>query len=150
LVVELARHCDRAMRFGGSVTLRRRDVRRGLEPNGCFWIQNWRGLLGKTKLDLRVDPPSDLAIEIEIIRSGIPRLPIYAALGVPEVWRLDTAGLAFHVLSGSDYQEQSTSLAFPGLEPGHLAPFLSRVFTDDHNTIIRAFRAWTKDHFCRS
>src|SRR5581483_1300369 len=90
--------------LGGSVTLRRRDRRRGLEPDNCYWIASAARLQGKTRLDLRVDPPPDLAIEMDVTHSSLDRLSIYAALRVPEVWRLDDQRLAFHLLEKKAYQ----------------------------------------------
>src|SRR5207302_1383935 len=84
-------------RAGRSVTLRRRRKRRGLEPDNCYWIANAARLQGKVRLDLRTDPPPDLAVEVDVTASSLDRMSIYAALRVPEVWRLSAAGLAFHV-----------------------------------------------------
>src|SRR2546421_12578758 len=50
--------------------------------------------------ELRTDPPPDLAIEVDVSHSSLDRLGIYAALGVPEVWRLDDDRLSFYVLGG--------------------------------------------------
>src|SRR5262245_55456022 len=111
---------------GRSVTLRRRRKRRGLEPNHCYWIASAPRLQGKTHLDLRVDPPPDLAVEIDVTRSSLDRMQIYAALGVPEVWRLSAAGLAFNVLQSGAYQVQPNSLAFPALAAADVAGFLAR------------------------
>src|SRR5262245_13219564 len=80
------------VRGGGSVTLRRRCRRRGLEPSSCLWIAHADSLLGKTTLDMHTDPPPDLAIEVDVANRSINRMSIYAALGVPEVWRLSSEG----------------------------------------------------------
>jgi Uma2 family endonuclease len=81
---------------GRRVTLRRRRKSRGLEPDNCYWLANAGRLAGKTHLDLRVDPPPDLAIEVDIKRSSLDRMSIYAALAVPEVWRVSSEGLTFN------------------------------------------------------
>src|SRR6516162_9609209 len=53
-------------RLGGSVTLRRRRKDRGLEPGNCYWIASAPLVQGKRELNLRIDPPPDLAIEIDV------------------------------------------------------------------------------------
>ena len=78
---------------GRTVTLWRRRKSRGLEPDNCYWIASVERLAGKTHIDLRVDPPPDLAIEIDFTRSSLDRMSIYAALGVPEVWRATSTGI---------------------------------------------------------
>ena len=70
----------------GSSTFKREDLERGFEPDSCLYIQNAARVRGKSRLDLSMDPPPDLVIEIDITSASIEKLPIYALLGVPEVW----------------------------------------------------------------
>jgi Uma2 family endonuclease len=70
----------------GSLTLKRDDMRRGVEPDSCYYIQNEPVVRGKKDIDLKYDPPPDLVIEIDITSSSLDKHPIYAALGVPEIW----------------------------------------------------------------
>jgi Uma2 family endonuclease len=130
------------LRAGGSVTLKRRRFQRGLEPDKCYWIASADRLQERTQLDLRIDPPPDLAIEVDITTSSIPRLPIYARLGVAEVWRLDRRDLRCHVLEAGSYQERSHSLAFPTLRVADLEPFLAQLGQVDDNTLVRQFQVW--------
>jgi Uma2 family endonuclease len=131
-------------RLGGSVTLRRRRKRRGLEPDNCYWIANAPLLQGKRELDLRVDPPPDLAIEVDVTSSSLDRMSMYAALGVPEVWRLTTGGIAFHLLETGAYQVRSNSRSFPQLASVDLPPFLAQWGASDDTTIVRRFREWVR------
>jgi Uma2 family endonuclease len=73
----------------GAATLRNKLSSRGLEPDRAFYLSRAKEVLGKKSLDISFDPPPDLAIETDISSSSIPRMPIYATLGVPEVWRYD-------------------------------------------------------------
>jgi Uma2 family endonuclease len=130
--------------LGGSVTLRRRRKQRGLEPDNCYWIASTPLLQGKTQLDLRVDPPPDLAIEVDVTSSVLDRMSIYAALSVPEIWRLSTGGIAFHILEAGVYQVRPNSLSFPGLASADLPPFLALWGQNDHGAIVRQFREWVK------
>jgi Uma2 family endonuclease len=141
----LTEELDLPCRLGGSVTLRRRGLKRGLEPDNCYWIASTPRLQGKTKLDLRVDPPPDLAVEIDVSSSSLDRMSIYAALKVPEVWRCDASGFAFHVLQGTRYAVQTHSLAFPQLASADLVPFLAQVAQIDDTALARQFRAWVRE-----
>ncbi len=133
-------------RAGRTVTLRRRRKQRGLEPDNCYWIANAGALQGRTRLDLRTDPPPDLAIEVDVTSSSLDRMSIYAALGVPEVWRLTAAGLSFNVLVGGSYQVQPNSLAFPRLAVADLAGFVAQVGQTDDTDLVRQFRDWVRRH----
>jgi Uma2 family endonuclease len=124
--------------------LRRRSRRRGIEADECFWIANAHRMAGRRRIDLRKDPPPDLAIEVDVTHSSMNRLGIYAALGVPEVWRLDTTGLTVHVL-GADgkYTTASHSKSLPLVTASDLMGFLQQARqSGDSNAVIRQFRAW--------
>jgi Uma2 family endonuclease len=99
----------------------------------------------KRHIDLRTDPPPDLAIEVDVTSSSLNRMGIYAALRVPEVWRLDGQTLTFHVL-GPDgkYITSSHSLSFPLLTPADLLRFLALRATLEENAVVRQFRAWIR------
>lgn len=130
---------------GGSTTLRRRRKRRGLEPDRCYWIANEPKMRGKRTFHPRVDPPPDLAIEIDVTKSSLDRMSIYAALSVPEVWRLDSQALTFHVLAPDSRSSQvPQSQVFPGLMPTDLRGFLNMRSQLDENAVIRQFRAWVQ------
>jgi Uma2 family endonuclease len=131
---------------GGVVTIRRRRRQRGLEPDNCYWIANAGRVAHLRRINLAVDPPPDLAIEVDVTSSSLNRMSIYANLGVPEVWRLEGDTLTFNLLQPSgDYAPIPTSQSFPLVAPNDLMPFLQQarqgVGADD-NEVIRAFVAW--------
>ena len=97
----------------GSCTWSRDDLRKGLEPDECYYIQNEAAVRGKETITLSVDPPPDLAIEVDSTSSSLDRMGIYAALGVPEVWRYDFKVMTFWVLVDSVYVSRETSIALP-------------------------------------
>jgi Uma2 family endonuclease len=145
MVVVLTDELGLKRRAGGSVTLRRRDRRRGLEPDRCYWIASEPQIRGKRRLDLRVDPAPDLAMEVDVTSSSLDRLAIYAALGVPEVWRLESGALTFQVLGpGSAYAVAAQSRSFPGLTPADLLRFLALLASEDEVSVTRQFRAWVR------
>jgi len=129
----------------GSTTFRRKKLAKGLEPDECYYIQHERQIRGKDRIDLRRDPPPDLVVEIEITRRAVAREPIYAALGVPELWRFDGLELTASML-GSDgrYQPVERSVAFPFLRMSDLERFLKMLPATDETSMVRAFRDWVK------
>lgn len=133
-----------SLRLGGSTTLRRRRKRRGLEPDNCYWIASAPLLQGKRHLNLRVDPPPDLAVEVDVTSSSLDRISIYAALGVPEIWRFSTGGIAFHILEPGGYQIRPNSLSFPQLASLDLPPFLAQWGQTDDASIVRQLRDWVR------
>jgi Uma2 family endonuclease len=145
LIVALTEELGLPIKGGRSTTFRRRRRRRGLEPDECFWIASEPLVRGKNRINLRTDPPPDLALEVDVSDSSLDRLAIYAALGVPEVWRLEGQTLTCHLL-GSDgrYAVSSTSRAFPGLVVADLARFLTLRGQMDENAIVRELRAWVR------
>ena len=82
----------------GSTTFKRRDLARGFEPDSCFYIQNEGRISGRAEIDLDTDPPPDLIIEIDITSPSLNTFPVYAHLGVPEVWRYDGTRVTFFIL----------------------------------------------------
>jgi Uma2 family endonuclease len=108
----------------GATTFRRRDVQRGFEADGSFYIQHEPLVRGRRNFDLAVDPPPDLVVEIEVSRSAISKLPLYAAMGVPEVWRSDGAAVVIHLLAGDVYRTAGASAALPILTAERLTRLL--------------------------
>lgn len=99
----------------GSTTFRREDLQRGFEADSSFYIQNERRVRGKVSLDLTVDPPPDLVIEIDITSPSLDKFPIYAQMGVVEVWRYDGTRLEIRLLDRDRYAESEESRALPGV-----------------------------------
>jgi Uma2 family endonuclease len=142
-VVVMTEELGLPIKAGRSTTFRRRPKRRGLEPDNSYWITSEPRVRGKRRLDLRIDPPPDLAIEVDVTRSSLDRMAIYAALAVPELWRLDGSVLTFHVLgAGGRYAMSPHSAAFPLVSAPDLVGFLSLRSTLDENTVVRQFREW--------
>jgi Uma2 family endonuclease len=127
----------------GSTTFRLQEQQKGLEPDECYYLQNAPAARGMQEFDADVHPPPDLAIEVDISSRSIPRQPIYAALGVPELWRYD--GRSIHVLVlGKDnrYEELSTSRAFPFLPIRDFERFISRMELENQSIVLEEFHEW--------
>src|SRR4051794_27615121 len=78
----------------GSTTLRSKAKTKGLEPDECYYFKNERKMRGRKRLNPAKDPPPELVVEIDITHRSVEREPIYAALGVPEIWRWDGTKLS--------------------------------------------------------
>lgn len=146
LVFILAEEFGLALQAGGSVTMKRRRRQRGIEADECFWIASAARIAGRRRLDLRTDPPPDLAIEVNVTRSSMNRLSIYAALRVPEVWRLAGEVLTVHVLQPNHrYAIAGASQSFPLITPADLLPFIraSRQAANQLD-VLRQFRHWVQ------
>lgn len=131
---------------GKSTSFKRRKKQRGLEPDNCYGIANEPLVRDKTKIDLRNDPPPDLAVAVDISRSSLDRLGIYAALRVPEVWRSDGKTVTFHVLQANgEYAVATSSRAFPGLKSDELTAFRARQGQRDVNALVREFRVCVRE-----
>lgn len=131
---------------GGSMTFRRETIECALEPDECYWIAHERAARNFESFNLEHDPPPDLAIEVEISRSLLNRVGIYAQLGVPELWRFDGQTLLFCVLgSGKRYRDREKSLAFPFLRAAQLQPFLFPPAGESETKTVRRFRQWVSE-----
>src|SRR5438552_1319533 len=149
-VVVLTEEFGLPIKGGGSTTFRRRQRRKGLEADESYWIASEPLVRGKDRIDLRIDPPPDLALEVDVTHSSLNRLGIYAALRVPEVWRREGETIVCYLL-GADgrYTISATSRAFPGLAPADLMNFVALRGQMDENALVRQFRAWVRQHFPR-
>jgi Uma2 family endonuclease len=144
-IAVLTEEQGREVAGGGSTTFRRRRLRRGLEPDNCYWIANEAHVRGKRRIDLRKDPPPDVAIEIDIFHSSLDRMAIYAALRVPEVWRFDDRVLTFHAQQADGtYADVVASISFPFLTAADLSRFLALRAQHGENAIVAQFRAWVR------
>ncbi len=127
----------------GSTTLRRQLKARGAEPDDCFYVQHAREVIAKQgDLDLEHDPPPDVVVEIERSSASLDKLPIYAALSIPEIWRISGRRMRMYVLAGDRYDEAPKSRAFPFLDADTLSRFLAQGLAEGARTAARAFRAW--------
>ena len=143
-IIALAEELDMEIRNAGSTTLKRNSMTKGIEPDSCYYIQNEAVIRGKKTLNLEIDPPPDLAIEIDITSSSVNKINIYAALGVAEIWRYDGAVLKFYQLVESEYIEINFSIAFPLISVGDMNRFIQQSKTMGEIALLKSFRAWVR------
>jgi Uma2 family endonuclease len=144
LVEVLAEEMRIDVRNFGSTTFRRADLARGFEPDSCFYIQHEADISGKSAIDLAVDPPPDLVIEVDVTSGSLDKFPIYAQVGVPEVWRYDGQRLRISTLTAERYVEVETSLALPLLTGSRLSETLAQSKTLKRTALLRSFRTWVR------
>jgi Uma2 family endonuclease len=132
----------------GSTTFRRRLAKKGVEPDECYYIANAGAIKkGQRAPNLDIDPPPDLAIEIEITNSLVDTLGIYAGIGVPELWRYDGESLTVMLLQpDGTYAVSETSLSFPFLPMDEFVRFLHAHDPDEETRWGRSFRAWVREN----
>lgn len=127
------------LRSLGSLTLEREDLTRAVEPDSCFYIQNESVVRGRN-IDLPNDPPPDLAIESDYTNSSVNKDGLYAALGVPELWRYKRQSLQVYQLVDGKYQKCDRSLAFPFLPIAEIPGFIEQSRTIGQRSAVRLFR----------
>jgi Uma2 family endonuclease len=125
----------------GSTTFRSAEMQTGIEPDDCFYIQNHVLMIGREHIDLSIDPPPDLAIEIDI--TSKTKLSAYEALKVPEIWRYQNRTLQINVLSQGRYVETQFSPIFPDFPVIEgISQFLDFSRTSGTRPALKAFRQW--------
>ncbi|MGB3300831.1 MAG: Uma2 family endonuclease [Phormidesmis sp.] len=125
-----------------STTLAREDLNRGAEPDNAYYIQNQPKVAGRN-VDLERDPPPDLVVEVDITHTDIDKNALYAAMGVPELWRFNGRSWRIYQLQGDAYAEVGLSPTFPMVEKADLYSFLAAAKQDEISAEAR-FRNWIK------
>jgi Uma2 family endonuclease len=127
----------------GSTTFKNQTMNQAIEADDCFYIENEAAVRGKNRLDLTVDPPPDLAIEIDI--TSRTHLNNYQVLGVGELWRFNGTKLEINVLESGQYIQSNESPHFPGFPLIEAIPkYLEQSKIEGRNKTIKAFRAWVQ------
>ncbi len=145
IVEIMTEEMDCEIRSLSSSTWRRPDLAKGVEADECYYIQNEALIRGRMDIDLAVDPPPDLAIEIDMTRLSLPRFPIYQALAVPEVWRFDGERLIFLRWVEGEYEEIEQSVALPLATATELMELLQQAQTMGETSWARSLRQWMRE-----
>ncbi|WP_254567571.1 Uma2 family endonuclease [Oscillatoria sp. HE19RPO] len=129
----------------GSTTFKNQVMAQGIEPDNCFYIQHEAAVRGKDRLDLTVDPPPDLALEIDV--TSRTHTMIYQGLKVPELWQFEKGILKISRLQeDGTYQEGDRSQIFPNFPLTEVIPqYLEQAKTEGRNKTMKAFRAWVQE-----
>jgi Uma2 family endonuclease len=126
----------------GSTTLDRADLARGAEPDNAYYIQNQHRVAGR-QIDLAVDPPPDLVVEVDITNVDIDKNLLYASMGIPELWRFDGQVWRIFELRDGVYGELDRSSTFPLVAKEDLYRFLEQAQVDEVEAEVN-FRQWVR------
>jgi Uma2 family endonuclease len=145
MIEAMALELDIAIQSVGSTTLRAAKARRGLQPDQAYYVANEPRVRGKETHKPDKDPPPDLVIEVDVTSSSVARMPVFAKIGVPELWRCRRDRIQFYRLArNGEYELVRHSVAFPFLKPAELTRFVRRRAEAGENAVVRAFVEWAK------
>ncbi|HWP41981.1 MAG TPA: Uma2 family endonuclease [Blastocatellia bacterium] len=130
------------IRSFGSMTMKTQQHQKGTEPDACYYIQSAPLTGNRVQSDFNQDPPPDLVVEIDLHHESLSKFPIYAALGVPEIWRYDGRELAIHSLQQSAYVEVEASPALPQLTSRLLTELMTRSREEGEFQTLLGFEEW--------
>lgn len=125
---------------GGSTTMKSKLLKRGLEPDKCYYIQNEASARLSDHYDAQTDPPPDLAIEVDVTSLSTVRMPVYADLAVPEIWRWYDDQIEVYHLVGGRYHLSNQSVCLPGFPFEKATAVLHKRFDNDETSLMVAFR----------
>jgi Uma2 family endonuclease len=134
----------------GSTTFKRQEIEQGFEPDASFYIQHRNQARDRDQIDLATDPPPDLIVEVDITNSSLNRFPIYAGIGVPEVWRYSKDRVTISLLTQGAYTESAVSEAIPLLTAEVLTLFLSKRTSMSRSAWLKSVRAWVREQTAMS
>jgi Uma2 family endonuclease len=145
LVVTLAVERRIPLKCLGSTTFRREDKDAGSEPDECFYFNDVESFRGIKRFDPLVQRAPDLWVEVDVLNPSVAREPIYARLGVPEIWRYSNDRLVVRLLTPDGvYADSATSLALPFLPMAAFAKFIPRWIEEDEIRVLAEFREWVR------
>ena len=144
MVRDLSKELKIKLETRGSATYKQKHFLKGAEPDCSFYVQNAYAIIGKRQIDLSTDPPPDVVVEIDITSESLGKFPIYAAFGVPEIWRYDGEHAQIYHLVNQSYVEAARSLAFTCLTAQALTDFIEQSKTEGQSAALAAFRQWVR------
>jgi Uma2 family endonuclease len=86
----------------------------GIEPDYCFYIDNWPAISGKDRIDWQHDPPPDLVIEVDV--TSYSNVIDYLPYKVPEIWLWKKRQIKIYQLQGEEYILQERSRFAPSID----------------------------------
>ncbi len=130
----------------GSTTFKSRKMQAGIEPDDCFYIENYKAMIGKKRLNLDIDPVPDLAIKVDL--TSTTKISAYEALAVPEIWRYKNGKLEISIFVDGKYINSHVSKAFPTVDAiTGISLFLERSQDLPISALRREFRQWLQSKF---
>jgi len=140
----LAEEMNLTVEAAGATTYKQESLLKGSEGDESFYVRNAAAIIGKREIDLDVDPPPDVVVEVDITNESLSKFPIYAAFLVPEIWRYDGKQARIYHLVNHDYVERESSLSFTFLTSRALTEFLDKSKTQGQTAALAVFRQWVR------
>ncbi len=144
-VQDIAEVLDKDYESLGSTTWKKEAKMAGVEPDNCFYFQNEPLIRGQLKYDLNIDPAPDLVLEIDLTSKSLNRFPIYARLGVPELWCYDQGKLNIYLLNNYSYRLSEISLVFPNLHIQQIPEIIEQYRLEGRRKIRQEIRKWVRE-----
>jgi Uma2 family endonuclease len=129
----------------GSTTFTRKKIGRGFEPHTCFYIQSLHKIKDKSNIGIENEIPPDLIIEINLTNLTPPRMPVFAAFGVKEVWRFSDDEVRFYVLENKVYIETETSFSIPILSSNKATELLLEARKTGNLAWVKLIKNWVNE-----
>ncbi|SPF41379.1 conserved hypothetical protein [Candidatus Sulfopaludibacter sp. SbA4] len=144
LVDLTAEETERDFVGAGSSTFTRTDLAKSFEADSSFYFRHAAEVRAKDKIDLPIDPSPELIIEVDITRSSLNHFPLYAAIGIAEIWRFDGERVRFHRLEGSGYIPIEESVVLSPMTAAQATVFVERARHEKAPDWWRAVREWVR------
>jgi Uma2 family endonuclease len=141
----LAEEMDIEMEECGSTTYKEEKAGKGVDPDECFYVVNPASVIGKDKVEWGVDPPPDIAVEIDVTNPSKMKLGIYAHYGVPEIWLFKGVNARLLRLTERGYEDATHSQFFPLLSAEALTRFTALSREAGQSKALKAFRSWVRE-----
>lgn len=145
LIDVLAEELNLNIKSVGSLTCKREDLLRGLEPDSGFYFQNEPLVRSNSNIDLSQDPPPDLILEVDFSSQSLNKFPIYISLGIPEVWRYAQDNLQIYLLQQGQYVPVNYSPTFSNISVTEIPEFMQRSTRIGEAQMLKEFRSWVKE-----
>lgn len=141
IVITLALEAGRDFAAAGSVTMQLEQADHGGEPDSSYYFKHASVMRGVKRLDLSVHPAPELVVEVDVTSPSLSKLPLYAAVGVREVWRYESGRVTFHRLRSGRYKPVERSAVFPQLTSAIVESLVEVGLTQGDPLMVRELRA---------
>lgn len=136
---------DLPIEHAGSTDFNREDGDRGFQPDSCFYLGiHVSAIQGKQRLDVSIDPPPDLVLEVDITNRSLDKLPLYAAIGVSEVWRFDGGDIVLYRLEDGAYEVSDVSAVFEDITVEDLLHFIQLSYEISRKELFFRVMRWAE------
>jgi Uma2 family endonuclease len=88
-----------------------------------------------------------LVVEVDVTHRSLNKLPLYATIGVPEVWRFDSAHVILYRLSGETYQEVHTNVVLEGVTADDVLHFVQLAYELSCKALFFHIMQWAEGSY---